>query len=272
MGIRDVTEHNFAVDVLEASTQRPVVVDFWASWCGPCRQLSPLLERAAERHAKDVELVKVDVDAAPSLAARYQVQGIPSVKAFRGGRVVAEFTGAQPATVVDRFFAALVPSTADRLVAQAGGALDDAERQRLLTAALDEDPDHPQAVLAYARLLADRGRPHDALELLARIPADAEARALTAELRLGAARLDDEALEELRRRADGDEADAWLPLGRALAARGEHAAALEALLAAVRQPATRDEARAAVLEVFAVLGDGHELVKRVRRRLASVLF
>jgi putative thioredoxin len=243
MGIRDVTEQTFAVDVIEASAERTVVVDFWAAWCAPCRQLSPLLERAAERHAGEVELVKVDVDAAPTLARSYRVQGIPSVKAFRDGVVVAEFTGAQPAAVVDRFFAALAPTAADRLVAQADASFDESERERLLRAALEDDAGHRAALLSLARLLAQRGAARDEADLA-----------------------------ELRRLVEAGDPRARLALGRALAGRGEHAAALEALLPAVAVPGTREQARAAVLEIFAVLGEGHDLVKRTRPRLASALF
>src|SRR5690606_19801428 len=105
--IQDVTEATFEQEVLEASRRQPVVVDFWADWCGPCHQLAPLLERAAAKHAGEVSVRKLDVDAAPGLARRYGVQGIPAVKAFRDGAVVSEFVGVQPATAVDSFFAAL---------------------------------------------------------------------------------------------------------------------------------------------------------------------
>jgi putative thioredoxin len=272
MGIADVTEETFAADVLGASADRPVVVDFWAAWCAPCRQLSPLLERAAERHAGDVELVKVDVDAAPRLAREYRIQSIPSVKAFRGGRLVAEFTGAQPASVVDRFFAALVPTEADRFVDRARGTVDGDARERLLRAALASSPDHRDGVLSLARLFADRDQVDEALELLGRIPGDAEARGLSAELRLRGADLDEAEMAGLRRRATSGEVGAALTLGRALAARGGYAAALEILLDAAGNPATRDEARDAMLEIFALLGESHELVKAVRPRLASALF
>jgi putative thioredoxin len=268
----DVTAESFERDVLERSHELPVVVDFWAAWCAPCRQLSPLLERAAERHAGEVELVKVDVDAAPTLARSYRVQGIPSVKAFRDGVVVAEFTGAQPAAVVDRFFAALAPTAADRLVAQADASFDESERERLLRAALEDDAGHRAALLSLARLLAKRGEVDQAQVLLARMPADAEARALAAELRLRGAARDEADLAELRRLVEAGDPRARLALGRALAGRGEHAAALEALLPAVAVPGTREQARAAVLEIFSVLGEGHDLVKRTRPRLASALF
>ncbi len=269
--IDDVDESSFATAVVEASHTRPVVVDFWAAWCAPCRQLSPLLERVAARHADDVAVVKVDVDAAPRLAARYRVQGIPSVKAFRDGAVVAEFTGLQPEAAVERFFAALAPTPADRLAAQAETA-PPTEQEALLRAALEEQPDHPAACVALARLLRDRGDADEARRLLDRVPADAAARRLFAELQLSVDAPTAAELDDLRSHAAAGDGDARLALGRALAAGGDAAAALPVLIDAVREPATRDAARAAVLEVFAVLGDDSDLVRAWRPRLASALF
>src|SRR3954451_14517620 len=113
----DVTTATFDRDVIARSREVPVVVDFWADWCGPCRALTPALERAAEARQGKVELVKVDVDANQQIAAQYGVQGIPAVKAFKDGEIVDEFVGAQPPVVVERFFDKLVPSEADALVA-----------------------------------------------------------------------------------------------------------------------------------------------------------
>src|SRR5436853_7885192 len=113
----DATQETFQQAVIDRSREVPVVVDFWAEWCGPCRALTPALERAAESRAGQIELVKVDTDANQQLAAQYGIQGIPAVKAFRNGEVVDEFVGAVPAARVERFFDSLVPSEADMLVA-----------------------------------------------------------------------------------------------------------------------------------------------------------
>lgn len=268
---RDVTEEDFPAAVLEASRTRGVVVDFWAPWCAPCHQLAPVLERVAARHTGEVDLVKVDIDQAPALARRYQVQGIPSVKAFRDGAVVAELTGVQPEPAVAQLFAGVALTPADRLVAQAARARD-GEAEQMLRSALEEDPGHTAAVVALARLLATRGDADEARALLERVPHDGEVARLQAELNLAAASRDEGTLDRLRAAAGAGDADAALELGRALAARGAHADALEVLLAAAAAPATREQARAAILEVFQLLGDDHELVRAARPRLAAALF
>jgi putative thioredoxin len=269
--IRDVTEATFVADVVEASKTRPVVVDFWAAWCGPCRQLSPMLERAAAKYAGEVDVVKLDVDQAPRLSRQLRIQGIPAVKAFKDGRIASEFVGLQPEATIDRFFAALAPTEADRLVARAG-TLPAAEAEPLLRQALDAKADHPQAIPALARILLDRGDRDGAIALLGRLPGDAHAARMLAEINLSTNATDDAALRDLRERADRGDATARVELGRALAARGDHAEALDTLIAAVRDPDTRDDARGAVLEVFRLLGDDHDLVRRYRPRLASALF
>jgi putative thioredoxin len=219
-----VSEPTFARDVLDASTIQPVVVDFWAPWCGPCRQLSPMLEEAAQRYGDDVKVVKLNVDEAPRLAQQFRVQGIPAVKAFRDRRVVNEFVGLQPAAAIEQFFAALAPSAADRLVARA--AAEPHQAEALLTEALEHEPGHTGALIALA----------------------------------GLATVADQSPE------------ARLDYARALVAAGRHEDAVEELLAAVAQPATRDEARTLLLDVFRVLGDQHEITRRARPRLASALF
>ena len=263
-----VTEATFEADVLEASVAQPVVVDFWAPWCGPCHQLSPLLEQMADRFADDVRVVKLNVDEAPRLAQQFRVQGIPAVKAFRDRRVVNEFVGLQPAAAIQQFFTTLVPSAADRLVARA--AAEPAQAASLLEQALAAEPDHAGGLIASARLAMDEGRTDAARALLERASHHDEAQALLAELRLSAVG-DDQSLATLAAQAESSP-EARLEYGRALVAARRHDEAADVLLSAVADPATRDEARPLLLDLFLVLGDAHEITRRTRPRLASTLF
>jgi putative thioredoxin len=246
----DVTEASFATDVLERSGTVPVVIDFWASWCAPCRSLGPLLERAAQRREGKVVLAKVDVDANPRLQVQFQVRGIPAVKAFRDGNVVAEFVGAQPAGVVERFFDALLPSEADELVAKG----DEASLRRALLA----EPGHVAARVALARLQIAHGQLDDALETLRPVEHDRIAAALIAEVELlRAGGLSDEVRGALLRLLDGD------PAG-----------AIPVLLRSLRETSgeQRERLRRVVVGVFAELGEDNPITQRYRPELAAALY
>ena len=172
----DVTESTFQTAVLDRSDSLPVVVEFWAAWCAPCRQLGPVLEREASKRSGKMELVKLDVDANPNLSRSYGIQGIPAVKAFRKGRVVAEFVGAQPAAAVERFLDSLLPSEAE-LLAQQGD-------EESLRAALKLEPGNADAAVQLARILHRRGHKEEALEILGNVHGSFVADGLSARIRL----------------------------------------------------------------------------------------
>ena len=252
----DVGEADFEALVLERSFERPVVVDFWAAWCAPCRQLGPILERVAGQQGGDVELVKVDVDANQGLAAAFGVQGIPAVKAFRDGRVVSEFVGAYPEAAVKSFFEALRPSRADRDAAAGDDAATAEDAERSYRSALSADPRHRRAVLGLAPLLAARGAYDEARELLAQLPEDADVRRLRAHVDLA---------------AEAESASPSDPLA-AVGEGGDWEPVLERLLDEIRNGDDLERARQKMIDIFEVLGPAHPLTVRFRTALASALF
>jgi len=277
----EVGEASFADEVIEASREQPVVVDFWAAWCGPCRVLGPTLEALAEEYGGAVRLAKVDVDANPALASRYGISGIPAVKAFAGGELVSEFVGALPEPQVREFFASLLPSATDDTVraAEAARATGDLiEARRLFDETLEADPQHEEASLGLAELLIESGAPAEAeraIQLASRFEASPRARRVEGLARFGSlgAGLDEGDLLGRIAKDEGD-AEAHYRLGGLLAARSEWEAALEELLATVRLDRALDDdgGRRVMLDVFNVLGDRHPLTEEYRRRLASVIF
>jgi putative thioredoxin len=250
--VLDVTEETFQQQVVERSREVPVVVDFWAEWCAPCRQLGPALEKAAHAREGKVDLAKLDVDSNQRLAQDYRVQGIPAVKAFKDGRVEAEFTGAIPPGQVEAFFDRLVPSEAELEAAEAVRSGDEAA----LRSAVEADPRNPQAVTALARILIGRGDNDEAVELLDALPHDFAAAGLAARAWLAKEGVD-----------TGDAFEAWDA--------GDYATALDKLqqaLAEATDGETRDRIRQVMVAIFTELGADHELAREHRRRLATALY
>jgi len=243
----DVSESTFEAAVLDRSQSLPVVVDFWAAWCAPCLQLGPVLEREASKRAGKLDLVKVDVDANQALSQFYGIQGIPAVKAFHKGRVVAEFVGAQPPAAVARFLDSLLPSEAD-LLAQSGD-------EESLRAALKLEPGHADAAVKLARVLHGRGQMEEALNILGNVRGNLAAQGLAARITL--------------------EQTAALDLSKAFAAldAGDSEQALDALIEAIAPARTsRDEIRRVVIGILDELGVDDPLAASSRKRLASALY
>ncbi|MSP12003.1 MAG: thioredoxin [Chloroflexi bacterium] len=279
----DVTETTFAEDVIRRSYDLPVLVDFWAPWCGPCRILGPTLERLSQDAGGKFELVKVNVDDNQRLAMEYNVMGIPAVKAFRDGQVVDEFVGALPEPQVREFIKRIQPSAAAPLLQQAqalvaAGDVDSAAA--LFTQVLDAEPDNGQALLGMAEVLLAQERYADALQMLHSVPYTtpqfSRVSALRARIELaqdGATR-PSEAEARAALAQNPQHVAAHYALGIRLAARGAYAEALEELLEVVRlnRKFENDAGRKAMLRVFEILGSEHELTQTYRSRLEWLLY
>jgi putative thioredoxin len=278
-GVIEVNQQTFATDVLQRSASVPVVVDFWAPWCGPCRVLGPVLERLAAEMDGGFVLAKINVDQNPQLAGQFGVQGIPAVKAFRDGKVVEQFTGALPESQVRTWLKKVVPSEADRLVAEAARLeqSDPAAAAKLYRQALRSDPNNSRSLLGLGRALTLEGDP-EAGEVLHRIRAGAPEYP-TAQALLN--------LNELLSAAQGSVADARDALARdpndsaarwrlaALLARSHQwEDALRHLLAIVQRDRAfgDDAARRAMLAIFALIGERDAVAAHYRRQLASAVF
>ncbi len=274
--VRDITTEEFPEAVLQRSREVPVVVDFWAEWCGPCKILGPLLEEAAAAAHGTFELVKVDVDANQELSAQFAIQSIPTVIAFRDGVPVNRFAGAIPEQALDTWLEQILPSELDLEVDRGRDAAlrgDVVEAETIFRAVLDTKPDHQEAGTSLASLLLSQGNTQDALIVLGKLAPTAEVERLQSAARVTAGRSGD--VDSVQRRVDNDPDDegARIELAKALAGRSEFEPALDHLLYVVRMKGdAREDARKAVLDIFGVLGDDHPLTVTYRRQLASALF
>lgn len=280
----DATTADFQQTVLDASRGMPVVVDFWAPWCGPCRTLGPILEKLAEEYGGRFVLAKVNSDENQELSARYGVRGIPNVKAFVNGEMVDEFTGALPESGVREFLDGLIPSPADPLRREAAAAIARGEHQaarQLLERAIGLDPRNESALLDVAELDLTMGFEDEAREIVEGIAEKSKDQtriaALRARLALAAASegLDAAALAAQVTK-DPANLEARLKLANAQAANGDYRAALENLLEIVRRNRKfQDEVgRKTMLTLFAMLGakpEHDDLVREFRLALGRTL-
>lgn len=278
----DVTDQTFATDVIERSKTTPVVVDFWAAWCGPCRVLGPVLERLAEEFQGAFILAKVDVDQNPHTAGQFRVQGIPAVKAFKDGRLVNEFTGALPEPQVRKFLEGVAPSEADRL-AQEGLRWEEhhkpARAEERYRSALARQADHYRAKVGLGRVLLNQGEIEEGLAVLESIPAGAPERG-AAEALMAAVQFQRYAQGQsepaLREQLQADPADvaSRYALASLLTTEGRYAEALEEFLEVARRDRKYEDdgARKAMLSLFTLIGEEQEITRTFRQKLANVLF
>lgn len=258
----DVTDATFEEVVVEGSKEKPVVVDMWAAWCGPCRTLGPILEKVADERDGAFLLAKLDVDAngvGQALLQAVRSQGIPTVVAFKDGQPVSMFIGAYPESEVNAFVDQLLPTEADVEVADAEAEADAGDLEAAEAGfrdALAKDPQNREAALGLARLLVARGDIDEARPLVMQHLPDPEAEAVHASI-------------EVREWAQ-EPANGTLASAKRLAAKGRWREALDGMLGALQDD--RDAARQAMVTVFAALGDDDETVAEYRRKLTAALF
>jgi putative thioredoxin len=274
--IKDVTVDDFQVAVLQRSREVPVLVDFWAEWCQPCKALSPLLESLTADFDGTFELAKVDVDANQELSAQFGIQSIPTVVAVRDGKEVNRFSGVLPEASIRAFLDTVLPSELDTMVDEGRTALvdgDTAGAEHIFRQVLERQSDHPDAGTSLASLLIDHGDTESALIVLGKLVATADVERLQSAARLRQSAGDDISTLEEAAATDPEDEDAQIELARALAAKSQYEPALDRLLAVVKaNGANRDSARLAMVDIFGVLGNEHPLTPEYRRKLAAALF
>jgi putative thioredoxin len=277
-----VTGADFESSVLQKSHQTPVVVDFWAPWCGPCRALAPLLERLVGQRGGDVLLAKVNTDEEQELAAQYGIQALPTVVAFKDGKAALSFEGALPERQLADFLDRIVPSKADRAAREAAALekTNPAQAEKLYRQALKADANQPEALLGLARLLIDKHQEGEASELIERVGPGgehgAEVERLGAILWLchQAQTIGHEATLRERLEIDPQNPQLLFELGAVLAGQGKAEEALELLLraATLDRKLAASKVRETMVKVFHTVGVRSPLADAYRDKLSAVLY
>jgi len=288
--VKDGSISTFATDVMQASQQVPVLVDFWAPWCGPCKQLTPTLEKVVRGAKGKVKLVKINIDENPELAQQLRIQSVPTVYAFWQGQPVTGFAGAQPESQITALVDKLIetaggvagdegpdPVATAREMLEAGEFRDAAE---IFSALMQEEPEKPELIGGFARALLGLGRVEDARKVIDQAPANASQHAEVAGARAAidlaetAGKVRDPQIIEADLARDPDDHAARMELANALFLRGQPENAVEQLLTIVRRDRVwgDDAARKRLLVFFDALGQTHPLTVQGRRKLSSLLF
>jgi putative thioredoxin len=285
--VRDGSLKTFAQDVIQASQQTPVLVDFWAPWCGPCKQLTPLLEKLVRAAKGKVKLVKINIDENPELAQQLRIQSVPTVYAFLGGQPVTGFTGAQPESQIKLLIDRLVGETGGADLAGAlEGAKAAAERgdtrtaKRLFEAVLEEDPANLDAVGGLTRALIAERAFDEARQLLDSVPKEQQGQAPISGARAAltlateAGDLGDPARLQARLQGNPDDHDARYKFATIQFLRGQTDVAIEQLMDIVKRDRSwnDDQARKQLLKFFDALGPANPATLKGRRKLSTVLF
>ncbi len=278
----ETNAEQFDQDVIKQSFETPVVLDFWAAWCGPCRRLAPLLEKLAEEHAGAFRLVKADVDQLPQHAAAFRVEGIPAVYALRDGKVVDSFSGLLTEPQLKEWLASILPTEADQLLRRAADieTAAPAEAEGLFRQAIMLSPQSAEAKIGLARVLLAMGDASASRTVLEELEKrgflEPEAEKVKAQLELGSHQVSSDKLATLEASlaATPDNVPLKWELAEALLAAGKYDEGLRLALEVVEQSSgdLREAARSRMVDTFRVLGDEHPLTATFRRQLALALY